>query len=99
LITDFLELTIACLATYRITRLIVQDEILNGPRNWIWKKFPPESNKFGYLFTCVWCTSVWVASLLVISRIIIPEATRVVEIVLALSAIAGLLSAHEDRQS
>jgi hypothetical protein len=45
----------------------------------------------------MWCTSVWVASLLVISRIIIPEATQVVETVLALSAIAGLLSAHEDR--
>ena len=97
MITDFFQLAIAGLATYRISRLIVRDEIFNRPRNWIWEKFPPESNKFGYFFTCMWCTSVWVASLLVISRIIIPEATQVVEIVLALSAIAGLLSAHEDR--
>ena len=94
---NFFELLVAGLATYRIARLIVKDEIFSKLRNAIWKKFPPESNKFGYFFTCMWCTSVWVASLLVISRIIIPEATQVVETVLALSAIAGLLSAHEDR--
>jgi hypothetical protein len=45
----------------------------------------------------VWCVSVWSASLLVISRIIIPEATYIVAVVLSLSAIAGLLTAYEDK--
>ena len=91
------ELAIYGLATYRLSRLVTRDELFSGPREWLWKKFPPESTKIGYWLTCVWCVSVWSASLFVISRIIIPEATNIVAIVLALSAIAGLLTAYEDK--
>ncbi len=91
------ELAIYGLATYRLSRLVTRDELLSGPRERVWKKFPPESTKVGYWFTCVWCVSVWSASVFVISRIIIPEATNIVAIVLALSAIAGLLTAYEDK--
>jgi hypothetical protein len=91
------ELAIYGLATYRLSRLVTRDELLSGPREWLWKKFPPESTKIGYWLTCIWCVSVWSASLFVISRIIIPEATNIVAIVLALSAIAGLLTAYEDK--
>ena len=94
---DFLEFLIYGLAVYRLSRLIVRDELLSGPRERIWSKFPPESSKIGYWFTCVWCTSVWSASLFTISRIIVPEATYIVAFVLALSAVAGLLTAYEDR--
>ena len=96
---NFFELTVLGLATYRLTRLIVRDELLSGPRNWFWSKFPPETNKVGYLLTCVWCMSVWTGSLIAISRIIVPEATTIVAFVLALSAISGLLTAYEDKQS
>jgi hypothetical protein len=94
---NFFELLVAGLATYRIARLVVRDEIFSRPRNAIWKKFPPEKSQFGYLFTCMWCTSIWVASLLEISRIIIPNIVHPVEVVLALSAIAGLLAAYEEK--
>lgn len=94
---SLVELVIGGLATYRLSRLVTRDEVLSGPRNWLWKKFPPESTKFGYWLTCVWCVSIWSASLLVISRIIIPEATYIVAVVLSLSAIAGLLTAYEDK--
>lgn len=97
MIDSFLELTLAGLATYRLTRLLIADTILNTPRNWFWKKFPPESSKLGYLLTCPWCISIWVSSILLISRIIMPEATHMVEVVCSLSAIAGLLTAHEER--
>ena len=50
---NFFELLVAGLATYRIARLIVKDEIFSKLRNAIWKKFPPERSKFGYLFTCM----------------------------------------------
>lgn len=92
-----LEFVIAGLAVYRLTRLIIRDEILSTPRNFFWSKFPPESSLLGYLLTCPWCISIWVASILQISSIIIPEATYAVEIVLALSAVAGLLTAYEER--
>ena len=94
---NFFELSVAGLATYRVARLIVKDEIFSRPRNAIWKRFPPERSKFGYLFTCMWCTSVWVASLLEISRMIIPNVVHPVAIVLAISAIAGLLAAYEEK--
>ncbi len=92
----FLELTILGLATFRITRLITRDVITERLRNWVWKKFPPETSKFGYLFTCEWCMSIWVASLLFLS-VMITSVTIAVATVFALSAVAGLLTAYEDK--
>ena len=40
------------LATYRVTRLVVRDTITAVPRNFFWKKFPPESSRLGYLSSC-----------------------------------------------
>lgn len=94
---DLATLIVGGLATFRLSRFIVRDELVSGLRNRLWKKFPPETNKFGYLFTCMWCMSIWTASLLVISRIIMPTITLYVSTVLALSAIAGLLAAYEDK--
>lgn len=91
------ELLLLGLATYRLTRLFTRDEIMSDFREWIWKKYPPETTKRGYVLTCEWCLSIWVASLLQLSRIIIPIPTNIVASVLALSAIAGLLTAHEDK--
>lgn len=91
------QLVISGLATYRLTRLVTTDEIAEPVREKVWAAYPPESSKLGYLITCNWCTSVWAASALQISRMIAPKTTSTVETVLALSAVAGLLSAHEDR--
>lgn len=88
---------ITALAVYRATRFVIQDELVSSLRNRLWKKFPPETNKFGYLFTCMWCMSIWTASLFVLSSIIMPTITFYVCLVLALSAIVGLLTAYENR--
>jgi hypothetical protein len=93
-IVDFIVFS---LAIYRATRLVTQDEIFSNVRNRIWNRYPPETTRIGYLFTCEWCMSIWVASLLQLSRMIIPTPTYVFEVVLAASAIAGLLTAHEDK--
>jgi len=92
-----LQIAILGLATYRTTRLFTRDTILNPIRNWIWKKCPPEKSFIGYLLTCEWCMSVWVGSGFVLSAIIIPEVTYIVATISALSAIAGLLTAYEDK--
>lgn len=92
----FVELAILGLATYRITRLIIRDTIFETPRNKFWSRFPPETTKIGYLLTCEWCMSVWVGSVVVTSAIIIPV-TVYVYAVFAVSAIAGLLTAYEDK--
>ena len=84
------------LATYRLSRLIVEDEITSPIRDRVWKNHPPHTSRLGYLFTCYWCSSIYAASALEISRIIAPKTTRKVETVLALSAVAGIVAARMD---
>lgn len=89
------ELAIRGLATYRLSRLVVEDEITEPLREKIWKKHPP-TTRLGYLITCYWCSSIYAASALEISRIIAPKTTQRVETVLALSAVAGIVAARMD---
>jgi hypothetical protein len=93
---DLTSTAITALATYRLSRLAIEDEIAAPLRDKIWSKYPPERSKIGYLLTCYWCTSIYAASALEISRMIAPRATRSVETVLAASALAGLLAAHTE---
>jgi hypothetical protein len=95
--TEPLIFIIAGLAVYRVSRFITTDTLFNPIRDRIWKRFPPETSKFGYWFTCTWCTSIWVASLSEISRIINPSITLGIQTVFALSALAGLLTAYEEK--
>jgi len=88
---------VGAFATYRLSRLMTRDEILSPLRNRLWKRYPPETSKVGYLFTCMWCMSIWSASTLVLSGIIIPKITFYFGLVLSFSAVAGLLAAYEDR--
>jgi len=93
---DMTSLAVTALATYRLSRLAVEDEITAPIREKVWKFAPPERSKVGYLLTCYWCSSIYAASALEISRIIAPRTTRTVETVLAASAVAGLIAAHVD---
>ena len=79
---------ILSLATFRLARLITTDQIFAPLRERIWSRFPPNT-QFGYLFTCVWCTSMYTASLLVVCYTIVSTATLVFAIILALSTVAG----------
>jgi hypothetical protein len=87
---------ILALAAFRLTHLITTDAIADGFRTKVWKKFPP-STKIGYLITCNWCTGFWVSIFLVISYLVLPVATLVVSLVLAISASIGLISAWIER--
>lgn len=92
-----LQFLILGLATYRVTRLFTRDVITAPIRNAFWKKFPPESTYIGYLSTCEWCFSFWIAAGFILSYSILPSVTFVVAIIYAVSAIAGLLTAYEDK--
>lgn len=87
---------ILALGAYRMTHLITTDAIADGFRNWIWSKYSPMT-KIGYLITCNWCTGFWVSLLFVIGASILPQVTFVVSLVLAISAVIGLLSAWIER--
>lgn len=86
---------LAVLATYRLTRLITADRILQAPRAWIVQR-----NRWaGYLVTCDWCMSIWVAPAPVALALVWPTNRLVWGALLALSAsaLAGLLSLAEAR--
>ncbi len=87
-----LEVVATALATKRMTRLIVDDTVLDEVRDAIWAKYPPETSKLGYLISCHACSSTWAAAL-VTSRLIPPFMRNV----LALSESALLLQAVEER--
>lgn len=56
---------IASLAIYRVTRLIVQDAILDAPRDWLFNWLGHRDSRFADwvldLLSCEWCVSVHVA--------------------------------------
>lgn len=47
-------------ATWRLTSLVVDDEITRPARDWI-ATYLPEGSKLGYLVNCRACTSMWAA--------------------------------------
>jgi hypothetical protein len=91
-----IALLVLTLAVYRITRLATTDHIFDNPRNKLFDRFPPDRSWLGYLFTCDWCMSIWVATLLVIPYTIIPTATIALLLIPALSAVAALIAARLD---
>lgn len=88
---NLIHLLILALATYRISRFLVEDTLFSPVRDRIWARFPPESTFAGYFFTCYWCSSIWAASALVICYILVPWLAIPVAAVLALSTVVGLL--------
>lgn len=90
-------LTLATLAilgagTYRISKLLIEDVIFDKIREKIFTKFPPETTNIGYFFTCYWCMSIWIGTLITLGYILGSTVMILVCLPFALSAIAGLLS-------
>ena len=83
------------LATYRLARLITVDTIFEPLRQAVWRRKGPETLT-GYLFTCVWCMSIWFGSLLTIWYTIDTATAVVFTLPLALSAVAGIITARVD---
>ena len=87
---NLLLFLLGILATHRIARLIVEDQIFAPLRDRIWKKYPP-ATALGYFFTCYWCTSIWAATVLVVGYILLPYITIAISAILALSDAASIL--------
>lgn len=77
-------------AVYRLTKLVLDDVILDDIRDKIWEKYPPETTKIGYLTTCPWCVSIWMAAVVLALRKLSPETADYVSGVLAASAATGI---------
>ena len=93
---NLLVFAILSLAAYRITHFIVADTLFEPVRDKIWKKFPPNT-KIGYLFTCYWCMGFWISLFVVVLAYLLPEITFVVSLILAISAIIGIIATRVER--
>lgn len=78
------------LATYRLTKLIMDDKITEDFRSLIFEKFPRDS-KLVYLITCPWCVSVWAGLTIFTLRRISPDTADLVSGLLAASAVTGVV--------
>lgn len=81
------------LASYRLTRLLVSDGIVDRPRDALMERLRRrERHKLMELIECPWCTGFWVAIGVVAARRLVPRAWDPVAHVLAYSAAAGFVA-------
>lgn len=98
------EVAVDVAATYRLTRIVISDEVMREPREWalaridaIRKKHPKLAYKLEYLLGCPWCVSIWASGTLLLLRRVDPALANYVSGVLAASLVTGILSDNEYR--
>lgn len=89
--------TVGTLASYRLTRLVVEDEILSDVRQWVWDSHPPEETKIGYFITCPFCVSVWAAGLVALTGRAQYGPLATIRNALAMSGAVSLIQESLDR--
>lgn len=94
-----INLVVSALATYRLTKLIVSDEITRDLREKVFEKFGnPDQNKVAYLASCPHCVSVYAGAAVSLARMIGPDSRIVAAGIeaLALSAVTGIMAEREE---
>jgi hypothetical protein len=89
---DPTALTVSALAVYRLTRLLVEDEVTRPVRERLAEN---AEGRLAYFVTCPWCVSVWVGAAWVGFTAAAPAVAAPVGAAFAWSAVAGLLSSLE----
>lgn len=83
------------LATYRVTKLVIDDYITLELREKAYSelaKLPsPLARKAEYLLSCPWCVGIWAAGFLVALRLLAPNLADYLNTLLAASAVTGIL--------
>lgn len=85
-----IRLALDIVATRRLTKLINEDFVTSPLREAIWKRFPPNKSKIGYLFTCTWCMSIWAGVIVFSLRHKYPEIADIVSGILSASQVTGI---------
>ena len=87
----FLQLLILSLATFRVTRLLIEDFILEPLRDRTIHKLDPR-NKFRELFECPWCLGFWLSIGAVVLFLLFPVVTIWLALPFAISTAVGLIA-------
>lgn len=85
-------LVLDALATWRLTRLLIDDSITYRLRRPLVEGRGPAW--LADLMTCPWCLSIWIAILVVVAQTLVPGQWIYAAAVLAFSGVAGLLEAR-----
>lgn len=86
------DLLVDTLATYRLTKLVVDDVITAPLREKIFEKHPPHEASWSYALTCPWCASVWIGAGVVVARHFFPRGWDAAATGLVASAVTGIIS-------
>lgn len=86
-------LAVGALAVYRLTRLVVEDEVTRPVREAVVLNSP--ESRLAYLIGCPWCVSMWAAAAWAGLTLAAPAVAAPAGAVLAWSAVSGLLSSLE----
>jgi hypothetical protein len=91
--TDPTTVALDALASYRVTRLLVSDGIIDRPRDALMERLRRrERDKLVELIECPWCTGFWVALGVVVARRLAPRVWDPIARVFAYSAAAGFVA-------
>lgn len=90
------RLVIDSLASYRLTKLIVDDELPRELREKLLDRLYEKQDsvlaqKAAYFLTCPWCVSIYTAATVLAARKLFPRTSEAVHTALAFSAITGIL--------
>lgn len=89
------EAAITALATYRLTKLVIDDYITEDLRRLAYQELSKlkskHARKVEYLLSCPWCVSIWAAGFLILLNKIAPNLAKALKILLASSAVTGIV--------
>lgn len=93
ILDSYLHAVMLAVATLRLTRLVIEDEITESLRESIWKKYgDPSESKLGYAITCYWCTSIYAATAMMTLYSISKNLGIYVAAILCFSYVTGFVS-------
>lgn len=85
-----LSLLTDIVATYRLTKLVMEDRVTEDIRQAVYSRFPKDS-KISYFFGCPWCVSIWAGAVIFTLRKVNPDGADIISGLLAASAVTGVV--------
>lgn len=86
-----LSVVVAALAVARLTRLVTEDQILVGFRQWVVRRWGEDSS-MSYLVHCPWCVSIYMGLGVMTTAVLWPNKWVIMSFAfLAASMVTGLL--------
>lgn len=90
-----LQFVILALAVFRVTRLLIEDSILEPLRERTTFQLDPR-NKFRELLECPWCLGMWISFAAAGLVLLWPAVITWLALPFALSAVVGLIAEHSE---